>query len=470
MQGPTVVTTVPEPSTTSLISNVHNYFYSTRTNLMRPSPVILALDKSDYLRIRRLSTEDKKYLYLYLALEKMRQYNVVYLIDYRQIYSGDFNREYYREKIKELVEGLSGDEQQNFMEDILKGWIYYARGEYQHEIRELIETNLDSFIESSEDYRSQLKKVERDGGDNQLIKQGIIKVIKKAAAALVVSNKLKNPQKAVKHLGKPVYIGGVIAGPEYDVPRRLALKDPPNVLTELGAHRQLIFPSLEFEMISRNIFKLAKEIAEDISNSDYDRGDFILGTRIGFLQPLEINKITYQFRNHDKRRIMNETDKALREITTGRRNSKFEILKQGFDLSELRYGSKYIFEDISSNLRGITDSTSYSFVAETSEKMAGPVPINTIQSILGDSAGSLTLSGKVREIKARGNIGDGALMIATSLALDPVYNYNQNKRFHDLYHWCKNLFQSPKEQDESWLSTQTKGLKSWTQGDRRWYE
>jgi hypothetical protein len=451
------VVALPEFSTTPLLSNLFNYRCVTGDR-------VILIDRQDFDRIKRLATDSEKYLRILIVIKRLYNLNFIDIIDYSMFYDPP-RREMYIERNKQIRQSVPDRQMEYLNRTGFKDWIYYARGEYQVDIREALSEDMKEFGKEQKNAWSDYNKLENDTAGTELIDDSFEKVLNKVTTS---ANVMKQVNKSTN---VPYQVTDVIANPQYEIVKEVVTEHKDTHLNEeFNIRENLKNPAgpynnevldIDADHILHETQRLSSEMATELTGENDQK--IVLGPHLGFIGSLELDIIEHNFNNRTEKEIKEEAKKALEELKTidiGPTSSE-NLARMAEYAHENLYGPDASWKD-----HRISKMVGESVINATRTIFPVFTP-KTIRSEINKKVQSLRLNNRIDELSD--NYRHAPLLIAAAVRTDPIFNQKHSDRH--LSDWLPSVrgwFISPKESDERWLSTQG-GVESWVYSDR-WYE
>lgn len=451
------VVALPEFSTTPLLSNLFNYRYVTDDR-------VILIDRQDFDRIKRLASDSEKYLRILIAIKRLYNLGLIDIIDYSRFYTPP-RREMYIERNKQILQSVPDRQMESLNKIGFKDWIQYARGEYQVDIREALDEDIDEFEKEQKNAWSDYNKLENDTAGTELIDDSFEKVLNKVTTSANVMKQVN------KNTNVPYYVTDVIANPQYEIVKKLVSEHNSIHLNEdFNIRRNLKNPAgpydnevldIDADHFLHETQRLSSEMATELTG-DKDQ-NIVLGPHLGFIDSLDLDIIKHNFNNRTEGEIKEEAKEALEELKKmdiGPTSSE-NLGRMADYMHENLYGPGSSWKE-----HGISRMVGESIINTTRTIFPVFTP-KTLRSEINKKVQSLRLNNRIDELSD--DYRHAALLIAAAVRTDPVFNRENSDRH--LSDWLPNVrgwFVSPNESDKKWLSTQG-GVKSWVYSDR-WYE
>ncbi|MFB6107400.1 MAG: hypothetical protein ABEJ82_01005 [Haloplanus sp.] len=445
------VVTLPEPSLPALFSNVASFQEQVKAHHSGDVRLVFFMNVRHYNRVKRLATQETKYLNLLIFAERLRQFGRLELVDYFDLYRGDAVN--LKRRNTEIAASLDPEgELHDLCDRGYKHWYDYARSPAQERLREAIGCDMDSFAESQrEDYRMWDKAKYR--GDPGTTNDYVEKLLDKVVAAMFVRAELDRRRE--------MDVVGIVGGAEYRVAADLVADRHWSDDRSLQADAcETYFASGTSNQIMTGVADRASELARELAGTDGD--SFVLGPSIGFVDLFDPERLRDEYDRLDDEEIRADVREALAAF------GSTDVDGEG---SNARYYADYLLQSLLDSRPSVVDSVAGP-VAEVFDGMVAQLPTATLRQVLLQRMSSLRLSNTIRELKSS-DLSDAGVFTAAMIVTDPTYNAQRYNRFHTervdgWCRWSRRLFGSPTDDDEAWRDTQYR-MSTWTERPS-WFE
>lgn len=433
----------PEASLTSLLSNLEGYRFSVSRQLgCQKEQVIFVLDSKDYHRTRRLATQEKKYLAIYLLLNQLIRSGVLDVRDFRESYDLSARRDFVT-STRKFVDELNDDRIDNISEDVLQGFIKHHRSDRQISIRQELGDEKETLLASRGSARYTLGRITNGRATTEETNEYTVKMTNRIAAAMYVRDALDDLLDGVDVVGIAIRPGGINAltdayGEYHSQLRSVSAHDSRHYYTTMSKYR----------FMNKELQDKVDEIASEISGLE---SEGVVLPNLEFMKHIRTSYIRKEFKEEDPDDICDHAAKALQE---------FE--EEPIDARKINYLSQQVQYELANQI-----PWSDSFLAMLDTALSR-IPVNVIADNLRASADALRLSNKVKELKEDKYL-HSELLIAAATISNPAYHYKKNETFYDISNLIIGLFANPKQSDYEWLQTQRK-MNSDFLNTHRWYE
>lgn len=437
----------PEPSTTSFVVQLWGYQDAAVQNTSaKPHNLVFFIDRQDYDRIRRLATDSKKYLSIFISLKNLVDCGKITLHDYSNLYDITHKSNYTRE-INKTVEDLDGDRVDDLSSRLHGGWMNTARSNRMLDIREAIGEDRSELEASKIGDRKKLNKMENGTATIADTYHYLKKLLKRLAVAFVVANQIN------KHQEYPhTEVVGVAARPGGIEHLKQSVIVPDDVFTRDSKFMESLFsPSEKYQKYESAVSSTLNELSREIVDQGTDREEIVPG--LEFLHNFDLEHISEE---------VNTVDED--ELKTHAMRAKNEIEVEVPSSPEVGYVAEKAREGILNKL------PQPEIVPSLASKQTG-IPLRALATDIQTYSASLKMANRVQELSQSGNFRQTGLLVAATTLSNPIYRYERHSRFYDWFNTIMNRFSidSPSESDEQWYETQRKMTDDYI-FTGRWYE